>query len=316
MKLRKYIGVFLAGIAIQAAIYLYLDQVLFAPTSDFQIGSTSQQDASGNAAEPNGHSFYSYDKRFMATIVDDRVTIYEAGKKDQPQHINLHGRKVSFFEWLPDRDLAIFATYGDDKKGDYGVYIAQYNPLYPDRELDTPIEDAPEDSKIVDVAYSTATNVVYMKLEVGEDKYRIYRTDANYDTRRIQVQAENIGRIAVFYDSDTFFYDNLRTGVVYMFKGDTSSWREISPSGNFRLVGIDGQEIYIAKMNPDDKVIAAYRGRLGVGFTRIATYKTPEDFDKLTLNSMHEASDKADQMTSNDNSDSSDSNSDSDSESE
>lgn len=158
MKIRKFIAVFLAGIAVQAAIYLYLDQVLFAPTSDFQIGGTNQQEAMGEGTEPNGRSFYSYDKRFMATIVDDRVTIYEAGKKNDPQRINLHGRKVSFFEWLPDRNLAIFATYGRDKKtGKYGVYIAQYNPIYPDRELDTPIEDAPVDSKIVDVAYSTAT---------------------------------------------------------------------------------------------------------------------------------------------------------------
>lgn len=297
MKIRKFIAVFLAGIAVQAAIYLYLDQVLFAPTSDFQIGGTNQQEAMGEGTEPNGRSFYSYDKRFMATIVDDRVTIYEAGKKNDPQRINLHGRKVSFFEWLPDRNLAIFATYGLDKKtGKYGVYIAQYNPIYPDRELDTPIEDAPVDSKIVDVAYSTATNVVYMKLQVGENKYRIYRTDANYDTRRIRVQAENIGRIAVFYDSDTFFYDNLRTGVVYMFDGATSSWREISPSGNFRLIGIDGQEIYIAEMNHDDKVVAAYRGRLRVGFKKIATYKTPEEFNKITLNSMHEASEKSDKM--------------------
>lgn len=297
MKFRKFIAVFVAGIAVQAGVYIYLDQVLFAPTSDFQIGGTTQQEAMGDGTETNGRSFYSYDKRFMATILDDQVTIYEAGKKNDPQRINLHGRNVSFFEWLPDRNLAIFATYGrDNKTGEYGVYIAQYNPIYPDRELDTPIEDAPADSKIVDVAYSTATNVVYMKLEVGEDRYRIYRTDANYDTRRIHVQAENIGRIAVFYDSDTFFYDNLRTGVVYILDGATSSWREISPSGNFRLIGLDGQEIYIAEMNRDDKVIAAYRGRLGVGFKKIATYRTPEDFNSITLNSMHEASEKSDKM--------------------
>lgn len=36
-----------------------------------------------------------YDKRFMATILDDQVTIYEAGKKNDPQRINLHGRNVS-----------------------------------------------------------------------------------------------------------------------------------------------------------------------------------------------------------------------------
>lgn len=295
MKARKFIFAFAIGIAIQAGIYVYLDQVLFAPASDFQIGSTNQQEALGFGAETNGQTYYSYDKRFMATIVDDNVSIYEAGKKGDPQRISLHGRKVSFFEWLPDRNLAIFATYGkDDKTGEYGVYIAQYNPSNPNHKLDTPIEDAPEDSKIVDVAYSTATNVVYMKLEVDKNKYRIYRTDANYDTRRIHVQAEDIGRIAVFYDSDTFFYDNLKKGIVYMFDGASSSWREISPSGNFRLIGIDGQEIFIAEMNKDDEVVAAYRGRLKKGFTKIATYKTPEDFSKITLNSMREASDKMD----------------------
>ena len=49
-------------------------------------------------------------------------------------------------------------------------------------------------------------------------------------------------------------------------------------------------------MNRDDKVIAAYRGRLGVGFKKIATYRTPEDFNSITLNSMHEASEKSDKM--------------------
>ncbi|MCB6575186.1 hypothetical protein LI165_14250, partial [Phascolarctobacterium faecium] len=70
-----------------------------APTSDFQIGGTTQQEAMGDGTETNGRSFYSYDKRFMATILDDQVTIYEAGKKNDPQRINLHGRNVSFFEW-------------------------------------------------------------------------------------------------------------------------------------------------------------------------------------------------------------------------
>lgn len=205
MKLKKVVLTFIVGILLQAGIYYYLDTVLFAATSDYQIGSTNQQEAMGFGVVPDGQAYYSFDKRFMATVVGDTVTIYQAGKKGEPQRVSLHGRKLSFFEWLPDRNLAIFASYGrDDRTDQYGVYIAQYNPLAPERELDTEIENAPYDSKIVDVAYSVATNVVYMKLEVGENKYRIYRTDANYDTRRIPVQAENIGRIAVFYDRDVF----------------------------------------------------------------------------------------------------------------
>ena len=48
-------------------------------------------------------------------------------------------------------------------------------------------------------------------------------------------------------------------------------------------------------MNADNEVVAAYRGRLKKGFTKIATYKTPEEFSKITLNSMREAADKMDE---------------------
>ena len=67
MKLRKFIAVFLAGIAVQAAIYLYQDQVLFAPTSDFQIGGTNQQEAIGEGTEPNARSFNTYDRTLHYT---------------------------------------------------------------------------------------------------------------------------------------------------------------------------------------------------------------------------------------------------------
>lgn len=289
MNTKKVLLAFAAGLAIQGGAYVYMDTVLFAPASDFEIAGTSEQEALGFDVAPNGRSHLSFDKRFMAVTGDDQVAIYEAGKKGAPQHINLHGKRLSFFEWLPDRNLAIFATYGYDNDGDYHVDIGQYDPVYPERELDTPIEDVPEDSKIVDAAYSTATNVVYMKVELEPQRYRIYRTDANYDTRRIHVQAEDIGRIAVFYDEDIFFYDNLRTGVVYMFEGATSSWRDISPAGTYRLVGVDGQDIYIAELDRDDKVIALYEGRLRQGFVKIASYKTPEDFSAVTVAAAREA---------------------------
>ena len=54
-----------------------------------------------------------------------------------------------------------------------------------------------------------------MKVKVQEHVYRIYRTDANYDTRRVYMQATDIGHIGVFYDEDNFFYDNVKTGDIF-----------------------------------------------------------------------------------------------------
>ena len=286
MKLSRIFLAFILVIAVQCGIYYYIDGIVLAPIESFNVGDNTQAlkiDASGD-----GEEYYSYDRRFLAKVTDDQVAIYERGKEKEPQYIDLKGAKVSFFEWLPDRNLAVFATYGRDsgtKK--YGVYIKQYNPLMPDHETAAQLEDVPVDSKIVDAVYSTATNVVYMKLKVGEDRYRIYRTDANYDTRRIYVQAENIGKIAVFPDKDVFLYDNLKTGVVYMFQGTTGGWRTISPAGKFRLVGVADENIFLAKYDgkDHDSIVAAYRGKLGVGFEKIIAYDKPENFSNVTLDS-------------------------------
>ena len=130
----------------------------------------------------------------MADVTGDSVTIYKADDLGNPQNVDLKNQGVSFFEWMPDRNLALMALYPAHWKGGrWDVTLARYNP------------DGTTHSKIVDVAYSTATNAVYMKMEVGKGLYRIYRTDANYDTRRISLQPSHIGKIAVYYDKDRLF---------------------------------------------------------------------------------------------------------------
>lgn len=135
------------------------------------------------------------------------------------------------------------------------------------------------------MAYSTATNAVYMKMKVADERYRIYRTDANYDTRRIYVQAENIGRIGVFYDEDVFFYDDADEGIMYAFNGSDSSWRTISPPGFYRLIGVDqSKAIYAAKVDSKGNAVELARGYLGVGFTTIAKLTEPVPFSQVTIN--------------------------------
>ena len=296
-KFRKVLLLFGAGIAVQAGVYLYLDQVLFSTTADYNVSDVKKQEGAGgdrsafSKVKLLGKAHYSYDNRYMADIAEDSVTIYNAEDIKTPQRVDLKGQGVSYFEWMPDRDLALIALYPIHWKGGrWDVTLARYNPEGTVHESDAPINDLPRNSKIVDVAYSTATNAVYMKMEVSKGLYRIYRTDANYDTRRIYVQTANIGTIAVFYDQDRFFYDDTVHGVIYMFNGDTSSWRIISPPGAFRLVGIgDDKTIYAARVNTRGEAVEYYTGKLGVGFEKAGAPSTPVDFATVTVHTIQEA---------------------------
>lgn len=280
----KITSAFLLGLLLQGGIYYYLDQVYLAPTADFQVTGNDNKEKDGNFPDVGtGNKYYSNGHHYMAVVTQNSVKIYASGKSD-PVTLDLKGREVSYFEWLPDRDLAIMGLYGGSSGN---VVLARVNPENPDNEADTPIKDLPDGSKIVDAAFSVATNVVYMKVKVSENAYRIYRTDANYDTRRVYMQASNIGRIAVFYDEDRFFYDNVKTGDVFMFNGTEGGWRVINPPGRYRLIGVDkDKNIYIAKVNTDDKVLSVSRGQLGVGFKTIDTYDTPKDLQDVTVASV------------------------------
>ena len=176
---------FILGIGIQAGAYLYMDRVLFAPLSRGDYDMSDVKDKMAEAAEKEGKklfakvsvkgkAYYSHDYKYMADVTGDSVTIYKADDLGNPQNVDLKNQGVSFFEWMPDRNLALMALYPAHWKGGrWDVTLARYNPDGTTHESDAPIRDLPRNSKIVDVAYSTATNAVYMKMEVGKGLYRI-----------------------------------------------------------------------------------------------------------------------------------------------
>lgn len=297
---------FILGIGIQAGAYLYMDRVLFAPLSSGDYDMSDVKDKMAEAAEKEGKklfakvsvkgkAYYSHDYKYMADVTGDSVTIYKADDLGNPQNVDLKNQGVSFFEWMPDRNLALMALYPAHWKGGrWDVTLARYNPDGTTHESDAPIRDLPRNSKIVAVAYSTATNAVYMKMEVGKGLYRIYRTDANYDTRRIYIQTSHIGKIAVYYDKDRLFYDDSQKGILYTFNGDDSSWRVISPPGAFRLVGVDEDKtIYAVKINTKGDVTAYYTGKLGVGFKEVKALDSPVEFNSVTMHMIKEAAAQA-----------------------
>lgn len=286
---RNVIGFFLIGITAIFGFYYYLDNVYFAPNAAFKIvgekaAPTKSKEEDFDQIKGEGKRYYSFNRHHMAIVSEKSVKIYTADSKNVID-VELNGKEVSFFEWMPDRNLGIVALYGGDSPNT--IVLEQFNPEAPDHKQDTKLKDMPSNSRIVDVVYSTATNAVYMKVKVGTNAYRIYRTDANYDTRRIYAQATNIGRIATFYDEDKFIYDNQRTGTVYVFTDKTGGWRVISPAGRYYFVGVDkDKNIYIAKVNRDGKALEVSEGKLGVGFKELYKYKEPKPMAEITVQSI------------------------------
>jgi hypothetical protein len=258
------------SIVFQGGVYLYLDQYLFAPQSAFQVTAAE--------ATVGGKAYYSKDRKYKAVVMADKVEIYAAPGKSMIRSVATKGQKVTYFQWLDDRNLALMALQQDTADTSM-VELTAVDPTREGYEVSAKIEKLPRASKIVDVAFSTATNVIYMEVQVGSNPevYRVYRTDANHDLNRVYLNTTSIGSIAVLYAQDTLIYDNITAGTVVARHGD-GSWEIISPpvGGKYRFIGVDaGKDIYIARVNKEGLATVVLKGKLKEKFVEIKTLPTP-----------------------------------------
>ena len=88
-----------------------------------------------------------------------------------------------------------------------------------------------------------------------------------------------------------------------MFDGTEGGWRVINPPGRYRLIGVDkDKDIYIAKVDEDDKALSVMEGRLGVGFETVDTFATQQDLKDITVASIQKTiEDKRSSGTGSDN---------------
>ena len=106
----KVTTAFLLGLVLQGGVYLYLDQVYLAPTTNFQVINGEEVDKNFPDVK-EGTRYYSHDHKYMAVVEQNRVDIYTAGK-EAPVTLDLKEREVSYFEWMSDRNLAIVGLFG------------------------------------------------------------------------------------------------------------------------------------------------------------------------------------------------------------
>lgn len=285
MENRRKLVLLAAALIFHLSIYLYLDKVLLAPTSAYQVSATSDQNVS------SGKAYYSRDRKYMALVKTGTVEIYSMPGKKLIRALETDNQKVSYFKWLEDRDLALMGLYsqtGDTSR----VVLTQVNPLIDGQGHSTTINKLPLGSQITDVAYSIATNVIYMQVQVSANpvRYRVYRTDANQELARVYFNTDRIGRIGVLFDQDSMVFDDVQNDTVLVRHGD-GSWQVISPqAGKYRLVGVDlKNNIYIAKINAEGLGDMIYKGRLGGKFQEHRKLNAPSDVRNLKVSDVLEA---------------------------
>jgi hypothetical protein len=220
----------------------------------------------------------------MAVLKTGVIEIY---RQDNTlcRNIEVGNQRVSYFKWLEDRNLALLAVAFDTPGGKTRVSLTRIDPEGEGEELSADIENLPAGSTMVDVAYSTATNAIYMQVQTSKipENYKVYRTDANHNLQPSFLTTTRISRIATLFSLDYLIYDDLTDGTIIA-KFTDGSWSVISPvAGKYRLVGTEANTIYIARINTAGLATAIYKGGVKTKFEEYKTLPVPVEVQQLTV---------------------------------
>ncbi len=271
----------LVAVIFQVCVLFYINNVFLNTDKAISVTASeaSTKPITGEFRVPEGISKVrvSFNARYGAFIDEDGVLhiINIATKKDK-KVAGLASDKITYFKWLPDRDMVIYSS--DTVNGKKGVI--QMSTYEADTETTRdypPIKDITSNSKVVDIDLSPYTNVVYAKILTSETKSKIIR----FNVMSQYAHVMNLGPDAVIKESNfvnKLVYQNPGEAV-YVYDGMNKSKSKVKiDEKNVRLLDIDGDDnLYIGILDAAGKVTHIYH-------QRVTDAKLSESWTKTPLN--------------------------------
>ncbi len=269
-------------ITLQMMVYLYLDRVVFVPAAPY-----SERAVSAEHALPGGTYNYSHDKSCYAVVSGSKIGFYAAADNKLLREIKLRSEEsLSYFSWLPDKNIALLGINRLERRGS-SVVLKQIDLETNSHPIEPKISGLMRGTRISGVAYSSETNVIYILVKNGVNS-AVFRTDANNHLRSVHTGYYHIGKIASLNRYDLLLFDNLDNNSVYALDFVRGKRERITPpKGKYTLIGVDmNDNIYIGRLNDHKLVDTILVGKFNGDFHeyRKLGYPYPEDSIKVTYN--------------------------------
>jgi len=200
----------------------------------------------------------SYDGRYAAYFNEGKIVVADAVNKKEMAAIGAEEGELTYFRWLPDRNMLIYASCSYVKKNST-VTISTYDVTAGDKRDYPDISDLPLYSKAVGIELSPLTNIVYVKIKTGDERALIYRFNIMDDCELI-VNTELGAVIRETNYSDKLIYQEGNYMIVVR-DGSNKSEYVLGFPGKMALLGIDSEDkVYAAQLNEDGKVVYVHYG--------------------------------------------------------
>jgi len=201
----------------------------------------------------------SYDAKYLSYYDENEKLVIANCRDGKTRNIESNdGCKISFSEWLPDRNrMLLVEKKSDDDSSNLILY--SYDVLKAEKVKIKELEWGGTNAKVEDIQTSTLTGVTYVKVSNGDNKTSIYRIDRMGEMTKINTIPNLVSNIALVRHQDKLVYEGLVYNKIYA----TGRSENISVSNvdKLTLIGADDDDnIYLAELK-DDLISKVYYGK-------------------------------------------------------
>lgn len=194
----------------------------------------------------------SYDHSYIAYIKDGKIEINNIKDKETVKTITHKTDQISYYRWLPDRNMIIYGIKAPDNESGR-VQVITYNVDSDVEHIYPTITGIPKKSTIDEIELSPLTNVVYAKVLTGNGSAKLYRYNVMSQLSFVMNIADKSVIKGFMYDNKLSYRDEKYR--LYMWDGLKSSSKQLQYTGELDLLGISGlnDDIYVAVLDKDKK---------------------------------------------------------------
>lgn len=253
------ISVMLQAIVLAYLNYIYLPHRSSVKATMFEQSGAACSNWSIKLPDDARHPGASYDGRYAAYFQDEKIIITDAVKKKEEGSISADKGELTYYTWLPDRNMLIYASSYQVKKSST-VVIETYDVLSGEKRSYPEITGLPSGSSAVDIELSPLTNIVYVKIKTSDERARIYRFNI-MDNRKLIMKTEldTVIKETNYSDKLVFQSGNYKINVR---DGNKSSIYTLKFKSKMALLGIDSEDkVYVAELNKGGRASNVYFGK-------------------------------------------------------
>lgn len=276
-NIAKWYKWILLALIFQFCVLLYINNIFLNADATVSVtnAGVKKETTTGNFKVPEAaqNISMSYNAKFGAYLLDGVLYVKNVDNGNDKKVAGLGKDKITYFRWLPDRDMVIFSS--DTKDGDKGTIQMSSYEADSETARDYPeISGLSSKSQVMDIELSPLTNVVYARIKTSDTKSKIIQFNVMGQFAHLM----NLGGNAIIKEClyvNKLVYQNEGESV-YIYDGKSKNKVPID-ADKVRILDIDQDDtLYIGILDSSGKVSQIYH-------QKIADEKLSDNWTKVTL---------------------------------